>query len=340
MKDRIAEIIQEFSQQAHAAHSHEALEKVRVAFLGRSGVMATLMAALQKYPIEEKRIYGPLLNTAKQSMLETIEIQFENIQKAERAYEEKKNRLFDVTAYQKPSFSGGLHLYSQVIQKLEDVFISMGYTVVDGPEVETDFYNFEALNIPEHHPARDMQDTFWLNVPNYLLRTQTSNVQIRAMQSKKPPLAIFAPGLVYRNEALDASHEFMFIQSECLFIDKHVSMAHLIATARRYLHIIFGKNVELRIRPGYFPFVEPGIEIDAECPFCLHGCSVCKHTRWLELLGAGLVHPNVLRAGGIDPNKYSGFAFGSGLERALMITYGIDDIRLFKSNKMGFLQQF
>jgi len=217
----------------------------------------------------------------------------------------------------------------------------MGFERADGPEIETDYYNFEALNIPEDHPARDMHDTFWLTLPNMLLRTHTSTVQIRAMEQRDKPLAIFAPGRAYRNEETDASHDFMFTQLETLLIDKNVSMANLLATAKTFLQKIFNKqNLEIRVRPGYFPFVEPGVEIDAQCPFCTQGCSVCKKTRWIELLGAGLVHPNVLKYGGVDTDIYSGFAFGLGIERLAMIKHGITDIRLFHQNKESFLKQF
>ena len=218
----------------------------------------------------------------------------------------------------------------------------MGYDIADGPEVETDFYNFQALNIPADHPARDMHDTFWLTTPSLLLRTHTSPVQIRAMEHKPLPLAIFAPGRTFRNEATDASHLFMFTQGEGLVIDKNISIANLLATARAFLQAFFEKeDLHIRARPGYFPFVEPGIEIDASCPFCSgKGCSPCKKTGWIELLGAGLVHPNVLKAGGIDPQEYSGFAFGFGIERLAMIKYGINDVRLFHSSKLPFLRQF
>jgi phenylalanyl-tRNA synthetase alpha chain len=342
MNHRIDDIQLSFKKTLQKAVTIDDIEQLRIAFLGRNGAITLLMQSLKDLPLEEKKIYGSLLNNLK------MECQAEIV----RVEDELKKRAadaalladthFDVTASTVPDHAiGHLHVYSQLIEQLEDIFISMGYTIADGPEVETDYYNFEALNIPLNHPARDMQDTFWLDIPGMLLRTHTSPVQIHAMQKNKPPLAIFAPGRVYRNEATDGSHDFMFMQGECLFIDKHVSVAHLLATARSFLQAIFGNDtIKLRIRPGYFPFVEPGLEIDASCPFCTQGCSVCKHTGWIELLGSGLIHPHVLRAGNIDPDVYSGFAFGFGLERLAMIKYGINDIRLFRSSKLAFLNQF
>ena len=217
----------------------------------------------------------------------------------------------------------------------------MGYEILDGPEVETDFYNFQALNIPADHPARDMQDTFWLTLPGFLMRTHTSSVEIHTMVNRKPPLAIVVPGRAYRNEATDASHDFMFMQLEGLFVDKNVSLAHLFATVQTFLQNLFEKkDLTIKVRPSYYPFVEPGVDIIMSCPFCPQGCSVCKRTRWIEIAGAGLTHPAVLEACKINPNEYSGFAFGFGLTRLVMLKYGITDIRLLHSNKIEFLKQF
>ena len=212
------------------------------------------------------------------------------------------------------------------------------------PEVDTDYYNFEALNIPKEHPARDMHDTFWLSKAYHqplLMRTHTSSVQAHAMETRRPPIAVGIPGRCYRHEATDASHDFMFMQCEILMIDKNISLSNLFATAKQFLSALFGKqDMTIRVRPGYFPFVEPGVEIDVSCPFCKTGCGVCKKTRWLEICGAGLVHPNVLKASNINPQEYSGFAFGFGLTRLVMLKYGINDIRLLHSNKIDFLKQF
>ena len=341
LKDTISQIQKELQTALDAAKTENSLEKIRVEFLGRNGKLATLMAELKNLPVEEKRVYGPALNELKQTA-ETIFAKRKQellMQASHTASEEKKH--FDVTAYKHSPLKGALHVYTKITQELEDIFISMGYEVVDGPEIETDYYNFEALNIPKDHPARDMHDTFWLNLPGMLMRTHTSNVQIRIAENQKPPLAIFSSGRVYRNEAIDASHNFMFSQTEGLLIDKNISMGNLLATAKTFLSAVLDKkDIDIRVRPGYFPFVEPGVEIDAACPFCTDGCSICKKTGWIELLGAGLVHPNVLKYCNIDPEQYSGFAFGMGLERLAMIKYGIDDIRLFHSSKPHFLDQF
>ena len=299
------------------------------------------MHQLKKLPVEEKRVLGPKLNQLKTDIQNAYEDKKEEIQQLITTKKLGKQKYFDVTASRYQELRPSRHIYTQIIEQFENIFISMGYDIVDGPEAETDYYNFEALNIPPNHPARDLQDTFWLDVSDKLLRTQTSSVQARVMKAKELPLAVFSPGRCYRNEATDASHDFMFTQAEALLIDKNVSIAHLLATARIFLQTIFEKeDLKIRVRPGYFPFVEPGLEIDASCPFCTAGCSVCKKTTWIELLGSGLVHPNVLRAGNIDPDIYSGFAFGIGIERVAMLKYGINDIRLFHSSKIAFLDQF
>jgi phenylalanyl-tRNA synthetase alpha chain len=337
---KLSNLETELLRSIELAATEEQLEAIRVTFLGRNGHIANLMQELKDLSLEQKRIFGPQINQVK------------NV--AQNAYDAKKNLLFknsirtqheqykdfDVTAYTPDQQYGSLHVLTKVITELEDIFISMGYDVVDGPELETNYYNFEALNIPADHPAREHHDTFWVN-DNLLLRTHTSPVQVREIEKRDLPLAIFAPGRTYRNEATDASHDFMFTQGECLYIDKDVSIGNLLATAKHFLQAFFNKkDLNIRVRPGYFPFVEPGLEIDASCPFCTKGCSTCKHTGWIELLGSGLVHPNVLKCSGIDPEKYSGFAFGFGIERLALIKYGINDIRLFHSSKIEFLKQF
>lgn len=337
----IESLKKEFITALQAVTTEQELEQVRITYLSRQGSIANLMSGLKNLSIEEKRILGPQLNTLK-TWADTLFIEKQETLLVEQ---ERNNQLrkqyFDVTASLYTPFKGSLHIYTQCIQQMHDIFISMGYDIADGPEVETDYYNFQALNIPADHPARDAHDTFWLDVPSLLLRTHTSSVQIHAMESRTPPLALFAPGRSYRNEATDASHDFMFTQGEGLVIGRSISIANLLATAQEFLGAFFEKkDLKIRVRPGYFPFVEPGVEIDASCPFCTKGCSVCKKTTWIELLGAGLVHPNVLRCSGIDPEIYSGFAFGFGFERLAMVKYGINDIRLFHSSKLPFLEQF
>ncbi len=340
-KEYIKTIQKKFNDSLKKIKTESELEQARVTFLGRNGEIAQLMAQLKTLPVEEKKVIGPLLNKLKIRSQNVYENKQKELHDAILDRKIQQQKLFDVTAYKYETTRGSIHVYTHLIEKLEDVFISMGYDIADGPEIETDYYNFSALNIPPDHPARDIQDTFWLYQPNRLLRTHTSPVQIRTMETKGVPLAIFAPGRVYRNEETDASHDFLFMQAEGLLIDKNISMGNLLATARTFLQAIFEKDdLSIRVRPGYFPFVEPGVEIDASCPFCSHGCSTCKQTGWIELMGSGLVHPNVLKTSGIDPTIYSGFAFGFGIERIAMIKYDINDIRLFHSSKLSFLDQF
>ncbi|MFH1326251.1 MAG: phenylalanine--tRNA ligase subunit alpha [Candidatus Falkowbacteria bacterium] len=266
---------------------------------------------------------------------------------------QQQNNFFDVTLPGEKIVSGHLHPLTLVQRDLEKIFKSMGFMILEGPELESDYYNFEALNIPKTHPARDMQDTFYVKSQidtnqkqistntNLVMRTHTSNVQVRAMEKYGAPMRAVALGRIFRNEATDASHEHTFHQIEGIMIDENISLANLAAVLKEMFVGLYQQEVNIRMRPGYFPFVEPGLEIEMSCVFCQgKGCSVCKKTGWVEMLGAGLVHPNVLRAGKIDPDKYQGFAFGTGIERLAMLKYGIDDIRLFNSGDLHFLTQF
>ncbi len=317
------------------------LEEVRITFLGRKGEIATLMPLLKNASDDEKRLYGPVLNAFKELTEREYTQKKETLFDAELEKEEEKFKHFDVTAYLPAQARGSIHPYTHATERIQDIFISMGYGVVDGPEIDTEFYNFEALNIPKNHPARDMQDTFFIDAPEMVMRTHTSSVQIRAMQTQKPPLAIITTGRVYRHEATDASHDYMFRQFEGLVVNKDISMANLIATMKLFLQEFFEKkDLTIRVRPSYFPFVEPAVEIDMSCPFCEKGCSTCKHSTWIEIVGGGLVHPRVLTHGGIDPTEYSGFAFGFGLTRLVMLKYGINDIRLLHCADLNFLKQF
>lgn len=314
------------------------LESFRLQHLTRQGTVANLFIDLKNVDSEQKRTLGPILNELKQTIHKEFEEKKEALFQQKIDEKQKRQQYFDVTISKK-SLHGSLHPYTLVTEQIQNIFTSMGFAIADGPELVTEFFNFTALNIPDHHPARQESDTFWID-HEYLLRTQTSTVQIKTMMNQKPPIAIIAPGRTMRNEATDASHDFMFMQFEGLYIDKNVSIAQLLATLKSFLTQLFGKEVKLRVRPGYFPFVEPGLEIDASCPFCKKGCSVCKKTGWIELLGAGLVHPNVLKYCNIDPEIYSGFAFGSGLTRLVMLKYQIPDIRLLHSGTIPFLEQF
>ncbi len=341
LKDKIASTKNSFDESLLKAQTLKYLEEVRINFLGKKGIMPELMVDFKNLSIEDKKMLGTALNDFKQYLENTLkEVQESLIQKQANAAIAKQ-QYFDVTAYKPHQSQGSIHPYSHFIEEIEDIFMSMGYEVLDGPELETDFYNFTAINIPQDHPARDMYDTLWVDVPNLLLRTHTSPVQVHAMQSKKLPIAAIAPGRTYRHEAVDASHDYMFMQCEGMLIGKNINLSHLFATAQTFLKKLFKKDeLDIRIRPGFFPFVEPGIEIDMRCPFCKDGCSTCKKSTWIEIFPGGLIHPNVLRASGINPDEYSGFAFGFGLSRLVMLKYGINDIRLLSNGKASFLKQF
>lgn len=341
LSQRIEQITQQFSHDLAQVRTDAELEAVRVTFIGRNGLVTELMHALKECTLEEKKQYGPLLNQLKEQIYTSFKAKQEQLETQAVARQAEQLASFDVTAYKTTKKIGSLHPYTHVMEHIESIFTSMGFEIVDGPEVENDYHNFEALNIPEHHPARDMQDTFWLTLPHMLMRTHTSTVQVHAMKNRKPPIAIGAPGRCYRNEATDASHDFQFMQVEALFIDKQVSLANLFGTVKVFFQALFEKkDLKMRLRSSYFPFVEPGVEVDITCPFCCSGCSVCKKSGWIEMGGSGLVHPYVLKASGINPEQYSGFAFGFGLTRLTMLKYGINDIRLLQSNKVDFLQQF
>ncbi|MFH1644435.1 MAG: phenylalanine--tRNA ligase subunit alpha [bacterium] len=344
LKEKIKILTSELDDQLQKiieSNNFKQLEEIRIHFIGKKGKITSLMSEIKNLTPDDKKEFGPLLNNLKNDADEKIknakEIIIENQTKAEIL----KKHNFDVTAYKTNQKKGHLHPYSQFIEEIENIFISMGYEILDGPEVDTDFYNFTALNVPLDHPARDMYDTFWLNKKDYLLRTHTSTMQIHTMQKQKPPIAAVVPGRTFRHEAVDASHDTQFMQCEGFFIAENVTLSHLFATAKTFLQKLFKtENLDIRIRPGFFPFVEPGVEIDMRCPFCKNGCSVCKKTTWIEVFPGGLIHPNVLKFGGINPEIYSGFAFGFGLTRLVMLRYGINDIRLLSNGKINFLEQF
>lgn len=334
LKTSIQNTLQEFKKELETSSDQSHLEIVRLKYLGKQGKVADVMASLATLTSEEKRIFGPLLNELKKTIQDLLtQAQQDFISKKNEA-EAAQKANFDVTV-QPFALQGSLHPYTLITQEIEDIFISMGFAVADGPELENEFNNFTGLNIPADHPAREESDTFWLPGFTHLLRTQTSPVQIRTMQSQKPPIAIIVPGRVLRNEATDATHDFMFMQLEGIYIDKNVSMSNLLAVLETFLKKLLGNEIELRFRPGFFPFVEPGIEIDA-----LYSFDKNKPAKWMELLGAGMIHPNVLRHGGIDPEEYSGFAFGMGITRLAMLKYNISDLRIIHSSNTKFLSQF
>jgi phenylalanyl-tRNA synthetase alpha chain len=335
----IGKIIADAKAMLEKAETIQALESIRVQILGRKSKIAELLRGLRLLSEAERRTQGPALQTA-QAEIENIYDQQKNILLEKQALGWTANSL-DVTAYRALSTRGGLHPLTQLIERIEDIFMGLGWNIAVGPEIEDDFHNFTALNIPTHHPARDEHDTFWLDQSPYLLRTHTSSVEIRILEHTQPPIAICAPGRTYRHEATDATHDFVFTQCEGLFVDHTVSLTHLVGILTLFMQQLFEKSdLTIRLRPGYFPFVEPGLEFDVSCPFCKKGCSVCKHTRWIELGGAGLTHPHVLRSCGVDPSLWSGFAFGCGIERLGMLMYQLNDVRLFKTGKLGVLQQF
>ncbi len=318
------------------------LEKVRVQFLGRKGEMAELRQGLKNLPEKDKKHFGRLFNQSKEKIEHEFAKKQSDFNKNNWDHIKETERL-DVTEPRLPLHkSGHEHPLTTTQKQLEDIARGMGFMILDGPELEGDFYNFEGLNIPENHPARDTQDTFYIKGhEDWVMRTHTSPVQVRAMHKYGAPLRAIVPGRCFRNEATDASHEHTFHQLEGLMIDKNISIAHVVAVMKEFLKGVFGKDVKVRLRPGYFPFVEPGFELDMECLICgAKGCSVCKKTGWVEVLPCGLVHPNVIKSGGLDPKKWTGFAFGMGLTRIAMMRYEIDDIRLMMSGDVRFLNQF
>ncbi len=322
-----------------AVTTADELEAIRVEVLGRKGKLAEVSKDMGKLSPEQRGVVGKLLNAAKQTLENALTARKTGFDEAALAARLEREWV-DLTAPAAGAGLGSLHPLTQIQAEIEDLFVSLGFTVLDGPEVETEFNNFDALNIPPDHPARDMQDTFWLS-NGHLLRTHTSPVQVRGMKKLGPPLRMIAPGRVFRNEEVDASHEHTFYQLEGMMVDKDVSVAHLIYFMKTLLSAIFKRDVTVRLRPGYFPFVEPGFELDIQCLICGGtGCPVCKQSGWVELLPCGLVHPNVLRLGGIDPEVYSGFAFGLGMTRLVMMRYAIDDIRQLQGGDLRFLTQF
>lgn len=340
LEPSIPELESGFLDRIASARSPEELESVRVAVLGRKeGALTQAMKEMGKLAPEERKTFGKLVNAAKQKIEEALaarERQFSEAALNERLQSE----WIDLTLPAPGPRRGHLHPITQIQRELEDLFASLGFAVLDGPEVETEYHNFDALNIPQDHPARDMQDTFWLEGGN-LLRTHTSAVQVRGMEKLGPPLRMIAPGRAFRNESVDASHEHTFYQLEGMMVDRDVSVAHLLYFMKTLLTAIFHREVTVRLRPGYFPFVEPGFELDIQCLICGgSGCPVCKQGGWVELLPCGLVNPNVLRMSGIDPEQWNGFAFGLGLTRLVMMRYRIDDIRHLQGGDLRFLEQF
>ena len=329
----IAQVESDVASKLRDVGEVDALRTLETSVLGRKGSLGTLLTSIRDYPQSERGRVGQIVNEAKARVKELINQRMKELQSAAGA-EATDAAAFDPTLPGTREPMGSVHPVTAVQWEIERIFERLGFTVESGPEMEEEYNNFEALNIPATHPARDMQDTFWLK-NGKVLRTHTSPVQFRAMKKFGAPLRIIAPGRCFRCEALDASHENTFHQVEGLLIDRDISIPNLIAMARILLKEVMRREVELRVRPGYFPFVEPGIEIDMNCQICGgKGCPTCKHSGWIEILPAGMVHPNVLRAGGIDTEQYTGFAFGLGLTRLAMMKYGIGDIRVLNSGDL------
>ncbi|MBQ2249583.1 MAG: phenylalanine--tRNA ligase subunit alpha [Clostridia bacterium] len=337
MKEMLARIQSEALEQIHAPAAD--LEQIKIKYLGKKGELTAVLRGMGALTPEERPIVGQIANEVRAAIEAAINEKKQ--EQEQKALDEKlKAEKLDVTMPGTPTPMGHLHPLTQVQRELEDIFIGMGFSIVEGPEVELDYYNFQALNIPENHPARDTQDTFYI-AENVLLRSQTSPVQVRTMEHQKPPIRIISPGRVYRSDALDATHSPLFHQLEGLVVDKGITMGDLKGTLEIFAKKLFGENTRIRFRPHHFPFTEPSAEVDVSCYVCGgKGCRLCKGEGWIEILGAGMVHPFVLSNCGIDPEEYSGFAFGLGLERIAMKKYGIDDIRLFYENDERFLEQF
>ncbi len=339
MKEQIKALREEAMQELQALSTPAELEEFRVKVMGKKGSLTGLLRGMGALPAEERPVMGQLVNQVRAELEEALEARANAVQSAQQTARLAAEKL-DVTMPGKHERKGGLHPLNIVLEDLLDIFQSMGFDVVDGPEVETDYYNFEALNLPADHPARDMQDTFYLN-PHLLLRTQTSAAQIRTMENRQPPIRMVCPGRVYRADEVDATHSPVFHQVEGLVVDKGITMCDLKGVLEQFAHEIYGPDTKVKFRPSFFPFTEPSVEVDVSCSECGgKGCRVCKGSGWIEILGAGMVHPNVLRGCGIDPEVYSGFAFGIGLDRLTTTRYKISDIRLLFENDQRFLEQF
>ncbi len=339
MKEQLKSIRNQAEAELSDVQSIQELDNLRVKYLGKKGELTSVLRGMGALSNEERPIVGQLANEVREFIEGKVAQTGKELLNKQR-FAKLQEEVIDVTIPGKRKNLGKKHPLSIVMDELKDIFIGMGYEIAEGPEVELDYYNFEALNMPQGHPARDTQDTFYVN-DNIVLRTQTSPVQIRVMKDKKPPIKIISPGRVYRSDAVDATHSPIFHQVEGLVIDKGVTMGDLIGTLQVFVKSLFGENSKIRLRPHHFPFTEPSAEVDVSCWSCGgSGCRICKNEGWIEVLGAGMVHPKVLEECGIDPEVYSGFAFGIGVERTAMGRFNIDDLRLMYENDIRFLKQF
>lgn len=341
MKEQLHALQKEAENLIQQAQSMRAIQDVKVKYLGKKGPITEILRGMGKLNADERPVVGQLANDIRHKIEEAL-----NVKGAEIEAKDLQKRLvgesIDVSLPGRPVQRGGSHPLLSVIEEIEDIFLGMGFKIAEGPEVETDYYNFEALNLPKNHPARDMQDSFYIT-EEILLRTQTSPVQVRTMEKMQGevPVKVISPGKVFRRDTDDATHSHQFTQIEGLYVGENVSMSELKGTLLTFAKEMFGEHQQIRLRPNFFPFTEPSAEVDVACILCHgHGCRVCKHTGWIEILGSGMVHPKVLEMSGYDPKKYTGFAFGMGPDRIAMLKYGIDDIRHFYTNDLRFLQQF
>lgn len=339
MKQQLIRIEEIAKTELSACSDIKELENLKIKFLGKKGELTAILKQMGSLSAEERPVIGQIANKVRTDIEEAVTERLNKL-KSELAAQKLKSETLDVTLPGKLPAAGRLHPLNVVLNEVKEIFTGMGFDIVDGPEVETDYYCFEALNMPKEHPARDTQDTFYIN-DNVILRTQTSSVQIRTMETMKPPIRIISPGKVYRSDEVDATHSPIFNQVEGLVIDKGVTMADLIGTLDLLMKRLYGDDCKIRLRPHHFPYTEPSAEVDVMC-FACHGegCRLCKQEGYIELLGAGMVHPQVLRNCGIDPEVYSGFAFGVGIERLAMRRFGINDMRLLYENDVRFLEQF
>ncbi|MCH1627317.1 phenylalanine--tRNA ligase subunit alpha [Fredinandcohnia quinoae] len=341
MQERLNELQQEAIAKVEAATNLKELNDIRVAYLGKKGPITEVLRGMGKLSAEERPKMGALVNVVREQITDKLSAKQAILEK-EEVEKRLASETIDVTLPGRPVTVGSHHPLTAVIEEIEDLFMGMGYSIAEGPEVEQDYYNFEALNLPKGHPARDMQDSFYIT-EEILLRTHTSPVQARTMKKHegKGPVKIICPGKVYRRDNDDATHSHQFMQIEGLVVDENIRMSDLKGTLDTFAKKMFGEDREIRLRPSFFPFTEPSVEMDISCFKCSgKGCNVCKKTGWIEILGAGMVHPNVLEMAGFDSKRYTGFAFGMGAERIAMLKYGIDDIRHFYTNDLRFLQQF
>ncbi|MBE0068872.1 MULTISPECIES: phenylalanine--tRNA ligase subunit alpha [Thermoanaerobacterium] len=339
MEETLRNLLEEAKRELETVDSIKSLEELRVKYLGKKGELTKILRGMGNLSPEERPVVGKISNEVRAEIESLLAAKRDEILKVEK--EEKiRSEYIDITLPGKVHEIGHKHPMTKVLDEIKDIFLGLGFSIAEGPEIELDYYNFEALNTPPDHPARDLQDTFYIT-KNILLRTQTSPVQVRTMEKNKPPIKVISPGRVYRSDETDATHSPVFNQIEGLAVDEGITMGDLKGVLNLFAKRLFGSDTKTKFRPHYFPFTEPSAEMDVSCFACGgKGCRVCGYSGWIEILGSGMVHPNVLRMSGIDPEKYSGFAFGMGLDRITMLSYGIDDLRLLYENDLRFIKQF